>query len=154
MLDETFSRPYRLHYSVRGPEWAFGVPQGDLHALEDVMVRCAQFWNGAGSLIVPFTRDGRISEGLAQLLEVRQVEHCFLHEGLTARARETASARFEHTSRLYDGFDAAEIHPVFNAHRPAENEPMPPLLVPRFSSRKLRRAVLACWGYWPGPPRR
>jgi hypothetical protein len=44
--DEHFNRQHRLRYWVRGPEWAFVVPQGDLAALEDVMRICSAFWNG------------------------------------------------------------------------------------------------------------
>jgi hypothetical protein len=44
--DEHFNRQHRVRYWVRGPEWAFVVPQGDLAALEDVMRICSAFWNG------------------------------------------------------------------------------------------------------------
>lgn len=60
MFDAHLNRQVRLSYFARGPGWAFAVPEGDLDALEEVMRACSEFWNGAGSLLVPVSRDGRV----------------------------------------------------------------------------------------------
>jgi hypothetical protein len=147
MLDEPLSRPHRLRYSVRGPEWAFAIPQGDLNALDEVMRRCALFWNGTGSLIVPVRSDGRINREIDGFLIARSVEHCFFHESLSDRAREAVAERFPRSSQLWDHFDDDEVHPLLFAPIPNEGAAKPPLLVPEFTSAPLRRANLACWGY-------
>lgn len=82
MFDEHLNRQHRLTYVVRGPEWAFAIPQGDLAALEDVMRRCASFWNGVGSALIPVTSDGRMPRWAHMLLQVRPVDRCFMHQAL------------------------------------------------------------------------
>jgi hypothetical protein len=41
VFDAHLTRQQRIRYYVRGPEWGFAIPQGDLAALDDVMERCS-----------------------------------------------------------------------------------------------------------------
>lgn len=50
MFEEHLNRQHRARYFVRGPEWAFALPQGDLDVLEDVMRRCSASGTERGSL--------------------------------------------------------------------------------------------------------
>jgi hypothetical protein len=87
LFDKHLNSQHWVSYTVRGPEWAFAVPQGDLVALEDVMRRCSAFWNGAGSLVIPVRADGRIPPVIDAFLDSRPVDRCFWHESLGERAR-------------------------------------------------------------------
>ncbi|MDQ2761088.1 MAG: hypothetical protein M3Y17_11850 [Actinomycetota bacterium] len=156
MFDEHLNRQHRLSYFVRGPEWAFAIPQGDVDALEDVMRRCSTFWNGVGSLLVPVRADGRISnpELLDLLLTTRPVDACYMHEALTDAARTTVHERVAPAMTLWDGFDQREAHPLNLRENPAiaqqpglETRLKPRLEVPVFRSAALRRAALALWGH-------
>jgi hypothetical protein len=147
MNDGHLNRQHRLQYVVRGPEWAFAIPQGDMDALEDVMRRCSTFWNGAGSLIIPVTSNGRIDPAFRDMLETRSVDACFAHERLSTRAREAALKLVGSVHPLYGGFDQGEIHPLLFAEQPSDTALKPSVLVPRFESAELRRVALAAWGY-------
>lgn len=145
MFDEHFNRQHRLTYFVRGPEWAFAIPQGDLDALEEVMRRCSTFWNGVGSLIVPVREDGRIPPVVKGLLGIRRVDACYMHERLGDTAR-AAVERLTAAVPLWDGFDRDELHPLNllgGEERPAEEV----MEQPRFRAAGLRRAALAIWGH-------
>src|SRR4051812_12415076 len=85
----------RISYSIRGPEWGFAVPQGDLDALSEAMAICSRYWNGIGALMIPVSANGRIPPYLERMLEVREVEEVFLHEGLCEQARVAMEARFQ-----------------------------------------------------------
>jgi hypothetical protein len=102
---------HRISYSIRGPEWGFAVPQGDLEALAEVMSLCNEFWNGIGSLIIPVRADGRTPRYLKWSLEMRDVEQVFMHDSLGERARTMIEGRFA-SGRIYDGLLDGEIHPV------------------------------------------
>jgi hypothetical protein len=101
----------RLTYTLRGPEWAFAIPQGDLAALEEVIRLCSSFWNGLGSLIVPVRSDGTLYPFLDRLLEVRQVDQVLAHDSVGERAREALGARFREVGSLW--MDDGEIHPYY-----------------------------------------
>jgi hypothetical protein len=136
-----------LSYTVRGPEWAFAVPQGDLEALEDIMRRCSTFWNGAGSLIIPVRRDGRIPEAIDWFLRSRPVDTCFWHETLGERAVEGLQSKIGGVRRLWDEFDRHENHPLHLVKPPVPGDQKPMMKMPIFPSARLRRAALAFWGY-------
>jgi hypothetical protein len=145
MFEQPTVRVDRVSYSIRGPEWAFAVPQGDLEALEEVIGTCSDFWNGIGSLIVPVRADGRLYPHLDETLAVRGVDQILLHEGLAERAREAIFSRFSEVGSMYEGFDKNEIHPLFVSlnDRP---EALGSLVRPLMSSARLRRVALASWG--------
>jgi hypothetical protein len=148
IFDEHLNRQHRLTYFVRGPEWAFAVPQGDLGALEDVMRRCSSFWNGAGSVLVPVRADGRIPRAMSILLRTRPVDTCWLHERLSAKARAAIARRIPEAALLWDRFDEHELHPLHLIRKePADRPPEDALEVPRFHSARLQRASLAAWGH-------
>jgi hypothetical protein len=136
-----------LSYTVRGPEWAFAVPQGDLEALEEIMGGCSTFWNGAGSLIIPVRRDGRIPEVIDWFLRSRPVDGCFWHESLSERAVDGLQRKIGGAQRLWDGFDRHENHPLHLVERPGPDDVKPAMKIPTFPSARLRRAVLALWGF-------
>jgi hypothetical protein len=141
-------RVHRASYTVRGPEWAFALPQGDLAALEEVMAICSEFWNGVGSLIVPVRADGRIYPRLDELLAVRGVERVYLHERLGERAVQTLSARMPDVAPIYADFLRGEIHPFYLSlnDRP---EVLSTLWRPLLRTPRLRRVALAAWGQIP-----
>jgi hypothetical protein len=148
VFDEHLNRQHRLTYFVRGPEWAFAIPQGDLGALEEVMRRCATFWNGVGSLLIPVGADGRIPRWVDFLLEVRSVDACFMHHGLSESAKSVVQRRIPGAVRLFDTFDDHEIHPL--SVIPAQHDkPKPPLEIPAFASAGMQRSALAIWGFAP-----
>lgn len=146
-VSQRLNSQHWLTYTVRGPEWAFAVPQGDLAALEDVMRRCSTFWNGAGSLIIPVRRDGRIPKVIDWFLHCRPVDACFWHESLSERAVAGLQEKIAGAQRLWDEFDRHENHPLHLVERPSPGEPMPEMKIPNFSSAGLRRSALAIWGY-------
>ncbi len=150
VFDEHLSRQHRLSYVVRGPEWAFAIPQGDLAALELVMRRCSTFWNGAGSLLVPVSRDGRMPIWAHGLLRVRPVDACFIHERLSEAAQSAVRTRVAGATALWDRFDEHEIHPLRLTRPPSPPAaPKPQLETPRFATAGLHRAALAIWGFIP-----
>jgi hypothetical protein len=149
MNDAHLNRQHRLQYTVRGPEWAFAIPAGDFDALEDVMRRCSTFWNGAGSLIIPVTKNGRIERVFGDMLDTRSVEACFTHESLSARALDAVAKLGVRAVPFYDQFDIEEMHPLLFAADLSEDAPKPSLFIPRFESAELRRVALAAWGYIP-----
>jgi hypothetical protein len=150
VFDEHLNRQHRLAYFARGPEWAFVIPQGDMEALEDVMRRCSQFWNGVGSLLIPATADGRIPSWVEKLLRVRPVEVCFLHERLSAGASAGVQRRIPGAVPLRDAFADREVRPL-DLPPPAWPGRAPEVMVelPRFHSQALRRATVAIWGHIP-----
>jgi hypothetical protein len=150
VFDEHLNRQHRLSYFVRGPEWAFALPQGDVAALEDVMRRCSGFWNGVGSLIVPVRKDGRMARQVDDLLAAAGVDECFTHEALRSTAQAAVRRRFPNALPLSDKFDRHETHPLhLRGPRPAAAAPKPMMSVPRFRSASMRRVALAVWGYIP-----
>jgi hypothetical protein len=134
----------RISYSVRGPEWGFAVPQGDLDALSEVMAICSHYWNGIGALIIPVNKHGRTPPYLERMLEVREVEEVFLHEGLGEQARAAMEQRF-HCCQIYDGMLDGEIHPLFLSlnDRPEE---LRKICRPLMKGKRLARIALALWG--------
>ena len=108
------NRQHRLAYYVRGPEWAFAIPAGDLDALDEVMRLCSGFWNGPGSLLVPVGADGRLPDFLEDpLLASRPVEMCFVHERVSDAGEQSVTASFASSTRLLPGtFDESEVHPL------------------------------------------
>lgn len=148
MFDEHLNRQHRLRYFVRGPEWAFAIPQGDLAALENVVRRCCGFWNGVGSLLIPVRRDGRIPRTVDLLVASRPLDSCFVHEDLTDVARAAVQQRFPFAVSLWDGFDEEEIHPLHL--RSADLDGVAPAVqVPEFRTVAQKRAALAIWGDIP-----
>lgn len=134
----------RISYSIRGPEWAFAVPQGDLEALSEAMAICSDYWNGIGALMIPVSANGRTPPYVERMLEVREVEQVFLHEALGERARGAMEARFN-CCPIYDGMLDGEIHPLFLSlnDRP---ESLRKIRRPLVKSKRLARIALACWG--------
>lgn len=137
----------RISYSIRGPEWGFAVPQGDLDALAEVMALCSHYWNGIGALMIPVSTNGRIPRYIERMLEVREVEEVFLHEALSEQARAAMEARF-HCCRIYDGMLDGEIHPLFLSlnDRP---QSLRKIRRPLVKSKRMTRIALACWGQIP-----
>src|SRR4051812_48560642 len=115
MNDAHLNRQHRLLYSLRGPEWAFAIPQGDLEALEEVMRLCSEFWNGQGSLLIPVTKAGRIPDVIDLMLSVRPVDDCYLHPSLGERAQAAVQQRVGRAGPLYDEFSRWELHPLLLA---------------------------------------
>lgn len=132
---------------MRGPEWAFAIPQGDLGALDDVLRRCSGFWNGVGSLIIPVTKSGRVPSGFDDLLDIRPVDGCFMHEALPARARDAIRKLASSAEPLHDNFDRREMHPLFFAEDLPDGSLRPSMFIPRFGSQALDRVALAAWGH-------
>jgi hypothetical protein len=136
----------------RGPEWAFAVPIGNIAALEEVAALCCRFWNGANSLIIPVASDGRTWPAIEQLLNVHPVEACFLHDGVRPDAAERLQHQLGHRvlrwTNLHDEFDRFELHPLLLQPSYIARE-SPPLDLPVFRTRKLRRIGLVCWGDIP-----
>jgi hypothetical protein len=149
MNDAYLNRQHRLLYSVRGPEWAFAIPQGDLDALEDVMRRCAQVWNGAGAVLIPVATNGRIPAVIELLLKTCKVDVCYLHPSLGEPAQRAVRKRVSDAMPLYDGFDDHEIHPLHLAPERDDLRPVLSVLIPRFEFPILRRVALATWGFIP-----
>jgi hypothetical protein len=148
MFEQAPVQVSRLSYSIRGPEWGFAVPQGDLDALEDVIRICSSFWNGIGSLIIPTRSDGRIYHSLDRALEVREVDQVLVHDRVGERAQESLRARLKKVRPLTGSFDQHEIHPLFlslNDRDEVLSKIQRPLLV----TRRLRRVALATWGHIP-----
>lgn len=134
----------RLTYTLRGPEWAFAIPQGDLAALEEVIRLCSSFWNGLGSLIVPVRSDGTLYPFLDRLLEVRQVDQVLAHDSVGERAREALGARFREVGSLW--MDDGEIHPYYLSLNDRD-ESLASIQRPILGSRRLRRVAETTWGY-------
>jgi len=134
----------RISYSVRGPEWGFAIPQGDLDALSEVMAICSHYWNGIGALIIPVNKHGRTPPYIERMLEVREVEEVFLHEALGEQAQAAMERRF-HCCQIYDGMLDGEIHPLFLSlnDRPEE---LRKIRRPLMKGKRLARIALACWG--------
>jgi hypothetical protein len=149
VFDEHLNRQHRLTYFVRGPEWAFAIPQGDLVALEDVMRRCASFWNGVGSALIPVTSNGRVPRWAEMLLKVRPVDTCFMHHALGEAARKGVQQRVPGAVPLWDSFDDHEIHPLHLLPQTDQHRPKSPLEVPHFRTAGHRRTALAVWGFIP-----
>jgi hypothetical protein len=76
------------------------------------MRRCSTFWNGAGSLIIPVRRDGRIRAVIDWLPRSRPADACFSHERLRGRAVEGLQRNTGGAQRLWNGFDRHENHPL------------------------------------------
>lgn len=57
----SFMSQHRLQFALRGAEWAFAIPDGDLAALEEVAAICCDFWNGANSLVIAIGEDGSLN---------------------------------------------------------------------------------------------
>ena len=140
---------HRLEYSVRRPSGRLPCAKGDIDALDDVMRRCSLFWNGAGTLIVPVSADGRINRDIANLRAILDPERCFVHDSVTQAGHERLRSLFAATSPLRDDFDNREAHPL--AFAPVVNleagELRHTIEVPVFPSASLQRATLACWGH-------
>lgn len=150
MFDSHLSRLHRLRYFVRGPEWAFAIPEGDLAALEDVMRRCSGFWNGAGSLLIPVRRDGRLPKLLDALQATRGIDQCFIHETVETRARDAVQHRLPNATLLWDGFDEHELHPLHLLGTSRDTDAAKPHAeFPQFRAAGLQRVVLALWGHVP-----
>jgi hypothetical protein len=136
----------RLSYTIRGPEWGFAIPQGDLAALEKVITLCSSFWNGLGSLIIPVRRDGTLYPALERLLEVRPVDQVLIHDAVGERARQSLGSRFDDVGSLW--MDRHEIHPYFLSLNDRD-ESLADIQRPILRSRRLRRVAVASWGHIP-----
>lgn len=151
--DQHLTGQRRLLYSVRGPEWAFLVPQGRLDCLEDVMGWCSRFWNGVGSLIVPVTKPGRIPRWVDDLLSIRAVEGAWVHPELdTTVAEHVADTRFaaiaEWDQRRVDEDEIPPLHLLAPDALTGLRFEVP---MPR--SDVDRRLALALWGDLPAESR-
>jgi hypothetical protein len=51
---------HRLQFALRGTEWVFAIPSGDLAALDEIAARCCDFWNGANSLLIAVGDNGAL----------------------------------------------------------------------------------------------
>ncbi len=152
MFDAPASQQAGLTFFYRGPEWAIAVRQGDMQALAWAMERCSQFWNGAGTLIVPVRSDGRIRADIADHLDTRPVEACLLHDSVPedARAvltRKLGPARVRQWGSAWDGFDENEMHPLLLQPKPDGRLGRRSLRIPRFESKRMRLISLAAWGH-------
>lgn len=137
---------FRLNYTVRGPELAFAVPQGDLDALEEVARHCSNFWDGANSLIVPVSTNGGIPKWIDEMREeTLSIERCYAHPSLEERAVAAATRRFPDCVPLYDDFYANDVHPWHLAAAPS-SETKPRLAIPAYDSPSLRRFAAVAWG--------
>src|ERR1051326_1561125 len=145
MFEQPSVQVSRLSYSLRGPEWGFAVPQGDLEALEDVLRLCSTFWNGIGSLIIPVRSDGRIYHSLDRALEVRKVEQVLAHESLEECASEALRERVGRVAPLR-AIDKHEIHPLFLSLNDRD-EILETVWRPILATKRLRRIALATWGH-------
>lgn len=154
MFESPASHQVGLSFYYRGPEWAIAVRQGDMDALTWALERCSRFWNGANTLIVPVRSDGRTWPVVSDLLDVRPVERCFVHESVadsaqSRLAKRLGRARVAQWSTAWDDFDEWEVHPL--RLQPPANDPLSrrSLRIPRFDTERLRRISLAAWGHLP-----
>jgi DNA-directed RNA polymerase subunit RPC12/RpoP len=149
MFDSHLDTQLRLNYSVRGPEWGFAIPAGDLDALAEVMARCSVFWNGPGSLIVAVGAGGELDPRIEPLLETRPIENCWLHPSLGEAERSAVGARLP-SAKLWEGFDQYELHPLLLATNIPDPMQRPSLLIPEpGDEEELRLLTLALWGAIP-----
>jgi hypothetical protein len=144
VFEEALNAHRRLRYSVRGPEWAFVIPHGDMDALEDVMQRCSGFWNGAGSLIIPIRRSGWTPSWVDYLLETRSVDLTWIHEAVDQSLRERIREKLGQTGILRDNFDRDETHPLRLA---AADQRLGRLTIPAKDTAVSRTLALALWGH-------
>ena len=154
MFEPPASHQVGLTFYYRGPEWAIAVRQGDMEALTWVLRRCSQFWNGAGTLIIPVRSDGRTWPIISDYLDSRPVEACYVHESVpeTAQARlarKLGSSRVGRWSPIWDGFDDHEMHPLLLQPLPPDPTQSRMLRIPRFTSERLKRISVATWGHLP-----
>jgi hypothetical protein len=149
VFDENLNRQVRLTYLARGAYWAFALPDGDIDALQDVMRACSTFWNGAGSLLVPIRKDGRIWPHLDECLNVTPIDRMWVHPGLGSVARDAVLERFPGAGEFRPGFDRVEHHPLDLLPERDPGEPRPTLARPIVRGRRLEAIALACWGWIP-----
>lgn len=145
MVEEPLNGHRRLRYSVRGPEWAFVIPYGDLTALEEVMRRCSTFWNGAGSLILPIKRSGWNPRSVEPLLQVRSVDLTWVHSSVDRSLHDRIRETVGEMAVLHENFDRYETH----VHRLAtpEQDTTLRLTVPAGGTAASRILKLALWGH-------
>jgi hypothetical protein len=137
----------RLRGVLRGPECAFAIPRGDLDALDEVAALCCDIWNGAGSLILPISPQGRVRGGYEQYLQIRGVDECFLHARVppetdaTVRALGLTVVRFD-PEHIREG----SLHPL--NLQPGYRDPARKtgLLVPNLDDPRLERLLRMVWG--------
>lgn len=149
MFDENLNRQVRLTYLARGPQWAFALPDGDIDALKEVMRACSTFWNGAGSLLVPVRKDGRIWPHVDECVAVTPIDRMWLHPGLASTARDAVLGRYPGAGEFRPGFDRVEHHPLDLLPERDPAEPRPTLARPDVRGRRLEAIALACWGWIP-----
>lgn len=146
LFDTHLDGQHRFGYLVRGPEWAFILPRGDLEALDDALRKCATLWNGAGTLLLSVDRETGVT-AWDELLETRPVDDVWLHPALDHDLGAVARSRFPEAQPMHERFDSEEVHPVLLAPEVRPGDPKPSLLVPQAPSVELDRVRLALWGH-------
>jgi hypothetical protein len=140
---------HRLRYALRGGEYAFAVPEGDLDALEEIAGQCCDFWNGANSLLIPVAEDGAITE-VEGLFEIREPERIYMHGRVSEAGQAALRARWgEHVSPLWPEAFRHEHHPLNlqpSAREPAEDGPQIALPIPSYEEPDLARIARIVWG--------
>jgi hypothetical protein len=145
----------RIRYTIRGPEWAFAVPQGDLAALDDVMRFAVSFWNGVNSLIVPVDRRGRMpTEIIKHLLWVRPAEQLLVHPRVDDRLHGSLTKLGVPLGRMDARVLKRELGPLTLITEPvAVSEAIADLHLGQANER-LARVQRAAWGEIPDEERR
>lgn len=145
------ARQHRLQFALRGAEWAFAVPEGDLAAVEDVAALCCDFWNGANSLLIAVSEDGSLSDGLDSMLAIRDVERVWVHQRVNEAHQASLHERFgpERVGRIWAGLTRHELHPLNlqPAYRePPQGGPQLAVPVPSYKDPALARVSRVAWG--------
>ncbi len=143
------SSQHRLQFAMRGGEYAFAIPAGDLAALDEVVPICCQVWNGANSLIVPVTEDAELPVSVEHATTTRDVERVFVHKAVGDGGRARLAARFPgRTTLLHDHALERDLQPLNlqpSFRDPPQGGPSAVLPVPVYDDDALRRiAHVAC----------
>jgi hypothetical protein len=142
---------HRLQFALRGPEWAFAIPDGDMAALEEVAAVCCSFWNGANSLLIPIGEKDAIPTDLDVFLDIRDIDQAFVHERVDEAARAQMADRFGHhrITSMWSQMTHHELHPLNlqpSFREPPAGGPHLALPIPVYDDEALTRLARVAWG--------
>src|SRR5437868_2988683 len=134
---------HRLRYALRGGEFAFAIPAGDLDAVAEVADSCCDFWNGANSVLIAVAEDGTIAP-TERLFEVREPEQIYIHDRIGEVGRAALGERFgeERLTEIYSRTFTHELHPLNlqpTYRDPPTDGPKTPLPEPVYDDGELAR---------------
>jgi hypothetical protein len=142
---------HRLQFALRGPEWAFAIPDGDFAALEEVAALCCDVWNGANSLLIAVDEAGSLSADTDELLGTRDVERVYVHERINEAQRDKLTERFgqERIDEISSRLTRRELHPLNlqpSYREPPAGGPQLALPIPIYENEDLARVARVAWG--------